>query len=77
MRHVDGRQFKVIDMVAVHQPLQRKGVPYNLSLTLGTDALDSLADILVGQRIGTPSVVYHQVVAQRAVVDDDLQPRLA
>ena len=59
VRHVHRRQLKVVDMVAVYQPFQRKGIPHNLTLALGADALDSLADVLVGQRIGAPSVFQH------------------
>ena len=69
--HVDRRDVEVVYLVLMDNPLQRQGVPDDLTFLVGTQLLDGTLDVLGDNGIVSPPVVKHQVVAQAVVVDND------
>ena len=70
VRHVDGCELYVIDMILVDEPLQREGVPHHGPFAFVAHLLQRQFHRAVGYGIIAPSVVYHQMVAQAAVIHE-------
>ena len=71
MGNIDGCQLKVVVIELMDKPFQRKCVPHNLTPFSVMNVLYSLLHVVVGYGIPFPSVLYHEVVAETAVVDND------
>ncbi len=77
VRHVHRGELKVVEMVALDEPPEGKGIPHDLSFSFGADLLDRLLHVAADDGVVAPAVVEHQMVAQAGVVDDHLQPVFA
>ena len=77
VRHVHRGEFQIVEMVALDEPPEGKGIPHDLSFSVGADLLDRLLHVAADDGVVAPAVVEHQMVAQAGVVDDHLQPLLA
>ena len=64
VRHIDGSQFQVVQLVLVDEPFQGKGVPHNLSLFLVIDLLEDGLHILAGNSVFLPSFAVHQLLTE-------------
>ena len=77
VRHVDWRQFHLIQLILLDEPFQGKRTTYDLSFLLVVHLLDRLPDILAYHDMIIPVKVEHQMMAEAGITDDDLCTRLA
>ena len=58
-------------MHGTRQPFQRQRVPQDLTASLIMHILNGLTHIAIRQCIGSPAMLFHQVMAETAFVDND------